>query len=303
MPASVESLGSENERPEKTFGEVVKGYDGRLTRADRALISLILKNKGGAVYLSSTDLAAQANVHASTVVRLARKLGYDGYPAMRNHIRAEASTLSMLHSAHQQRIDRIETGSDLAALIESETAALMAVANSVTQSQINTAAEQLAKAQTVLIVGRGSAASLTTHFDRRLRRIGCRTEVALNLQWRDVAEHAFRLGAYDAVVIFAFQAPTSLPSGYAPLIEHSERVGARSVVIADSTGPTLRPQPDVLLNVSRPDEGSMQLRTGPMLVTEALALAMAHLNPERAIKGLETLENLRRGFPQREIAQ
>lgn len=257
------------------------------------MISWILNNTEGAVYLSSADLAKRATVHASTVVRLARKLGYEGFPAMRDHIRIDARARTAVHRTHQQQLDRIERGSNLTALIDSEITALSAVMNSVTQEQIDAAASLLAKAGTVHIVGRGSAAPLTAHLDRRLRRNGFRTEVSLNLQWRDLAEHAVMLRAKDVVVIFAFQAPISLPEGYAPLIGHARRVSARSIVIADASGPTLRPRPDVLLSVSRPDEGGMQLRSGPMLVTEALAMTLAHVDPKRAIEGLDALEDLR----------
>ena len=54
-----------------------------------------------------------------------------------------------------------------------------------------------------------------------------------------------------------------------------------------------RPPPDQLLCVSRPDEGSLQLRTGPLLVTEAIAMALANINLDRALGGLGDLEKLR----------
>jgi hypothetical protein len=37
----------------------------------------------------------------------------------------------------------------------------------------------------------------------------------------------------------------------------------------------------------------MQLRTGPIVVCEALAMTVAHKDPKRAVKGLEGLESLR----------
>ena len=70
-------------------------------------------------------------------------------------------------------------------------------------------------------------------------------------------------------------------------------VGAKSIVISDATGPTLRPRPNQLLCVSRPDEGKLQLRTGPLLVTEAIAMTLAQLNPGQALEGLGDLEELR----------
>jgi hypothetical protein len=40
----------------------------------------------------------------------------------------------------------------------------------------------------------------------------------------------------------------------------------------------------------------MQLRSGPMLVCEALAMTLLHKKSESAVRGLETLEHLRANF-------
>ena len=78
--------------------------------------------------------------------------------------------------------------------------------------------------------------------------------MALNLQRRDLAEKIMSLSADDVVVFFAFQAPASLPAGYEGLIAYSSEMGAKSIVISDSTWPTIRPRADVTLSVSRPDD-------------------------------------------------
>ncbi|KAE9625955.1 RpiR family transcriptional regulator [Sedimentitalea sp. CY04] len=275
------------------LSEVVKAFDGKLTGSDRSILSVILNDPEQSVFLSATQLAEEAQVHASTVVRLARKLGFQGYPELRDRLRTEVKPGVALSQRSQQRMVSIEQGSNLSALIESEIEALHALQKSISQTQINAAAERLANANTIHIVGRGGAAPLTVHLDRRLRRNGYTTNVALNMQRRDLAEKFMGLRKGDAVIFFAFQAPESLPAGYAGLIAHTARIGAHSILICDSTGLTARPRPDITLMVNRPDEGVMQLRTGPMVLCEALAMTLAHKNPERAVDGLEALEILR----------
>ena len=281
---------------ETPLNEVVETFEGRLTASDRAILSTIISDPSGAVYLSAAQLAEKAQVHASTVVRLANKLGFNGYPELRARVRLEVAADPAATERRQQRYDSIEHGSNLALLVESEIAALNSVLSSVPQAQINDATEMLAAARSIYTVGRGSAAPLVAHLDRRLRRLGFATNVALNTQRRDLGEKLMGLGAGDVVLVFAFQVPESLPAGYAGLMQHAAQVGARSIVISDSTGPTLRPRADLTLSVTRPDEGVMQLRTGPMIVCEALAMTLAHLNPERAVAGLEALEVLRQNL-------
>ena len=217
---------------QQSFESLVESYEGRLSDSDKELISIVLGEPSEAVYLSSAELASKAAVHASTVVRLAHKIGYEGFPAMRNHIRENVQSRPTSFPTQQRKLDQIKTSSNLSTLIEAEILALSSVINSVTQNQIDLAAKVLANAGTVFIVGRGSAAPLVVHLERRLRRNAIRTEVALNLQWRDLAEHAIGLRHNDAIIIFAFQAPVSLPSGYEALIRHANRTGAKSIVIS-----------------------------------------------------------------------
>ena len=66
-----------------SFKLAVETFSGRLTDSDRTLVSIILSDPSQVVFYSAHELANQAGVHASTVVRLARKLGFDGFPGMR----------------------------------------------------------------------------------------------------------------------------------------------------------------------------------------------------------------------------
>ena len=52
----------------------------------------------------------------------------------------------------------------------------------------------------------------------------------------------------------------------------------------------------MVLSVSRPNEGVMQLRSGPMLVCEALAMTLLHKKSKKAVQGMEALEHLRANF-------
>ena len=276
--------------------EIVESFDGSLTASDRSILSILLNTPQSAVFLSATQLAKKADVHKSTVVRFANKLGFDGYPELLAQLRSQLHPNVKLDKRSQQRMESIEQGSNLNKLIQSEITALNAISASLSQRQIDAAAAHLAKAHRIHIVGRGSAGPLVMHFDRRLRRLGFQTNLALNLQRRDLAEKFMSFSGQDSVVFFAFQAPASLPTGYDGLIEHARQLGAKSIIISDSTGPTIRPRGDITLSVSRPDEGVMQLRTGPLLVCEALAMTLAHKNPERAITGLKELEGLRKNL-------
>ena len=285
-----------NTEYQQSFESLINSFEGKLTDADQELISIILGEPSEAVYLSSAELASKAAVHASTVVRLARKLGFDGFPEMRQKLRQDVEFKKNSSDKIRQRIDLIEKGSNLSDLIESEIAAIAAISNTVSQNQIDEVVNKIYKAKSIFIVGRGSAAPLMTHFERRLRRSGIQCRVALNLQRRDLAEQLIGIQKGDAIVVFGFQSINSLPSGYSSLIESAKIIGAHSIAIGDSTILTARPKPDIVLSVSRPKEGVMQLRSGPMLICEALAMTLLHKKSKKAVRGVESLEHLRANF-------
>ncbi len=285
-----------NTEYQQSFESLINSFEGKLTDADQELISIILGEPSEVVYLSSTELASKAAVHASTVVRLARKLGFDGFPEMRQKLRQDFEFKKNSSDKIRQRIDLIEKGSNLSDLIESEIAAIAAISNTVSQNQIDEVVNKIYKAKSIFIVGRGSAAPLMTHFERRLRRSGIQCRAALNLQRRDLAEQLIGIQKGDAIVVFGFQSINSLPSGYSSLIESAKSIGAHSIAIGDSTILTARPKPDIVLSVSRPKEGVMQLRSGPMLICEALAMTLLHKKSKKAVRGVESLEHLRANF-------
>ena len=285
-----------NTEYQQSFESLINSFEGKLTDADQELIHIILGEPSEAVYLSSAELASKAAVHASTVVRLARKLGFDGFPEMRQKLRQDVEFKKNSSDKIRQRIDLIEKGSNLSDLIESEIAAIAAISNTVSQNQIDEVVNKIYKAKSIFIVGRGSAAPLMTHFERRLRRSGIQCRVALNLQRRDLAEQLIGIQKGDAIVVFGFQSINSLPSGYSSLIESAKSIGAHSIAIGDSTILTARPKPDLVLSVSRPKEGVMQLRSGPMLICEALAMTLLHKKSKKAVRGVESLEHLRANF-------
>jgi DNA-binding MurR/RpiR family transcriptional regulator len=279
-----------------SFKLAVERFNGRLTEADRALISIILGDPLQVVFQSAQELANQAGVHASTVVRLARKLGFDGFPGLRKALQSETKVAFGPGERVRRRLSKADESPSLSMLIHTEIAAIEAIEETISQAEIDNAANILAGAKKIFIVGRGSAAPLGVHLERRLRRWGFQVSLSLNMQARDLAASLIGMGRDDALISFAFQSPNSLHAGYSALLKYSRTVGAKSIVISDSLGPTLRPNPDALLSVSRPDEAELSMRTAPLVVCEALAITLAHMSPERAVGSSEALEKLRAAF-------
>jgi DNA-binding MurR/RpiR family transcriptional regulator len=98
------------------------------------------------------------------------------------------------------------------------------------------------------------------------------------------------MSADDALVAFAFRRQ---PSHYAPLLQRAGKVGAVTVTIAGSIGPSLLPAADHLLSAPRSGSSdSFQTLSVPMAICNALILAMARSDEARSLRHLEDLGEL-----------
>jgi len=71
--------------------DLIKDQATTLTPAERQLTGVLLRNYPVGGLQSITKLAEAAGVSTPTVIRLARKLGFEGYPEMQGALRDEAS--------------------------------------------------------------------------------------------------------------------------------------------------------------------------------------------------------------------
>lgn len=271
-----------------SLAQLIEQHQGRLTPADERIVRSLLADPLAASFYSAGELAQRAGVHEASVVRLAQKLGFRGYPELRAALQAEVIT--DVKPAERIRRRLAQSGDDnlLAGLVGDEIAALQELARSITQAQLDAAATLLLQARRVAIFGAGHATALVDLMDRRLRRSGCATLVLPNSA-RELAEHLLAFGPDDAVLALAFRVR---PARLEPLLRHAAAIGAPAVLVSDTIGPLIRPQPQVLLAAPRGAAGDYQTLTVPMAICNALVLTLARVDEGRSLASLRRLDTL-----------
>lgn len=257
---------------------------GRLSRGDRSLATELLNDPVGAPFWSAEELANRAGVSQATAVRLARKLGFDGYPGMRTAMQQELRE----HGALSARVSRRLDAGDgiLGDLVRREQRLLGDLHALVSESELTEAARMVASARRIVIVANGHATALSELLSRRLRRLGVHVVAATGSR-RDLAEAVFDIDARDLLIVVALRRP---PSAYESLMALAASAGALTIAIADSAGALLAPAPQLLLAASRGDDGDYQTLVVPMLMVEAVTLALARLDRHAADR-LDRLES------------
>lgn len=277
---------------EKPLIERVQAVAGELTATEQRLISELLKAPREVAIGTSSEFAARLGVHEATTSRLARKLGFSSYAEFRDDLRREFLKVADPAERISATLNDARTQGFLPLLVASEMAALSAIGDHITDARILEAAEVLDRRR-VFIYGHGNAEALSVLMERRLRRLGIDSHPLAGSP-RDLAERMLTLSADDALLLFAFRRQ---PPDYARLMAVAGEVGATTLVISGTVGPSLTPSPDVLLAAPRagmPD--SFQTLTVPMAICNAVILALAARRGSEALDKLDRLGSLIAGF-------
>ncbi|MFJ4029545.1 MurR/RpiR family transcriptional regulator [Paenarthrobacter sp. NPDC089989] len=258
------------------FSDALQSKAGSLTESDRRIGNTLLTTSFGAAGLTAAQLAAAANVHESTVVRFAQKLGYDGFPSLRAGLIADFERQVDMAGARSSRA-KTERDPSLAAVVKAQIELLSDLPRIIEQSTIETAAEILWTAQRVLVIGRGLMGAPAVFMTRKLSLLGV-AAIHSDQGGGEAVERSALLAEGDAVLIYGFNEEYA---ALAPLITTLRARGIRGILVTDQASLFEESLPEVVLPVPRrhSDHGVMAAIT---VVSYAIQFAMADQRPDRA---------------------
>ena len=272
--------------------EAIAKHEDDLSISDRRLIEVMVHDPGESALLSAAKLGEKAGVHAATVVRLAKKLGFSGFPALQEQL--QTALLSQADPARrlQKSLKRIQSGDIIAELVATEQENLAALPDQVTQSQITEAAKMLVNARSIYVFAYGHASALAEIAIRRFRRYGILV-TDLRYQGRELAERTLSLCASDAVLCFSFR---RIAPGLEQLLDHADKVSAHTLLITDLPFYNGCAKPELVLSAGRGQSTEYQTLSVPMLMLNALVLTMAnepatHAHIEKLGELIDTFEH------------
>ncbi|MGV1956833.1 MurR/RpiR family transcriptional regulator [Agrobacterium sp. 22-214-1] len=272
-----------------SFLERIKTHSSKLTDSDQKLIAMLLERRAEAAFLSGPQLAQRAHVHEAAATRLAQKLGFKGFPELRSQLQKEVLEGQDAADRMRRSVSKVEHGAFLTDLIHAEISALETLSLSVTQADIDKAADMIFSGRRIFVFSQGHALSVATFLQRRLDRFGA-TTTELTGRGRDIAERMVSMEAGDVVVALAFR---KQPQSYAPLLHHAKAVGASTILISDLAGAAMDPQADLTLVAPRGRSGSeFQTPTVPFAIVNGIVLTIAGRHEREIIARLEKLSEL-----------
>ncbi len=239
---------------------------------------------------SAQEIARRAEVSDATVIRTVKQLGYSGLGELR---RAAAAMLNPVRDPEQtlaEHLTQSDDTSQLLAKISLDAAQLVrSLPNTVPADAFEAAAGTLAKASHTLVVGYGSAQPVADALALGLRRIG-RTATASGQTGYNFADELGQLRAGSSLVLVA---PLRHVREHDVAIAEAARIGCPIVLITEVLASHFADRVDTVLVTPSTETLLPSSPIGHLLLVDALLLAVAAADPDRALDGWKATNRLR----------
>jgi DNA-binding MurR/RpiR family transcriptional regulator len=257
-----------SDSPAARLQQLFEGH--RLTPTQRRIAHCMVRRAADAPFLSSVELAELAGVSQPSVTRFAVALGFDGYPALRKHLREVAPTggggSADTYNEYQQAVQaEIENLRHLAEILADPTT-------------VERAGRLLAASPALPVLGLRAASSQARGFAYFAAKV--HPDVRLldegGTMLADRIDASVRAGA-SAVLCFALpRHPTEVVEALA----YAQSVGLTVVTVADSAFAPVARHSDVLIPAAVGTGLAFDTACAPMLLGRVLLEAMCDGLPD-----------------------
>jgi DNA-binding MurR/RpiR family transcriptional regulator len=268
---------------------VAEHYD-QLTKSEKRIADYVRQNQDEVAFLSAAEIASQLDLSEATMVRFARTLGFDSYPALRNALQAKFRHLATHSARLRSRLDDLrEAGDIFERLVASEIAFLTESLQTVDRKALDAAVELLRTHQRVFVFGLGPSISLVDLLEIRLTR-SAKHVIPLRTSGKELLEPLLLMNKDDLVIVIGF---FNLTPSMKILLEQAHLHKTPVILVTDTLGPLLSDRATVTLSARRGPVSSFHSLTIPMTIINALLLAFTAADQEKVMSNLDRLDQLR----------
>ncbi|MGW3657760.1 MurR/RpiR family transcriptional regulator [Streptomyces sp. NPDC005151] len=262
--------------PAARLQQLFEGH--RLTPTQRRIAHSMVRRAGDVPFLSSVELAELAGVSQPSVTRFAVALGFDGYPALRRHLRevapgpveGGAGTAADTYNEYQQAVRaEIENLQHLAELLADPT-------------PVERAGRLLAASRPLPVLGLRAASSQARGFGYFAAKVHPDVRVLDEggSMLHDRIDAACRAGA-SALVCFALPRH---PKEVVDALAYAQEQGLTVVSVADSAFAPVAKHSDLLIPAAVGTGLAFDTACAPMLLGRVLLEAMCDDLPDAQVR-------------------
>lgn len=272
------------------FNQIISEEYGQFTKGEKLIANYLRRNQDESAFLSVGELAARLGLSEATLVRFARKLGFESYPAMRESLQ-ENFRRRVSHSARlRNRLDDLRQAGDIFEKVTvSEIDYLTEALQTVDRQALQKAVDQMGACEHIYVFATGPSISLVHLLNLRLTRFG-KQVIPLTLTGRETLEPLLLMTERDLLFAIGF---FDVNPTLQIVLDYAQEVGCPSILLTDTLGSVVGEKVDIILAAKRGPVSAFHSLVVPMTIINALLLEFANNNQELVTAKLDTLDQLR----------
>ena len=276
------------------FGQIISEKYKDLTKSEKQIADYLRTNQEESAFLSAGELASRLSLSEATLVRFARSLGFDSYPAMREVLQ-DNFRRRVTHSARiRSRLSELREAGDIyERLVASEIDYMTQSLESVNRAALHQAVELIKARQRIFIFGVGPSISLVDQLRIRLERFG-RQIIPLTTAGREFLEPLLSMNENDLLFVIGF---FNVPPALQLILDYGREVGCPIIFLTDTLDSIIGDKADVVLSARRGPVSGFHSHVVPMTIINAILLAIAS-EQSGVMEHLDTLDELRERLKQ-----
>lgn len=270
------------------------GHAIRLTDRNLAILERMLHKPSETATKSISEIAQENDINISTITRLAQKLGFDGFPGLKNLFRKSLKQRKSFYSEQVKRF--LQTGSErgslktplLERLIQDEWSNVMLMADAFDQQRFDTIIKMVTHAQRIHILGLRSSYPLAHYLGFYLKLVRDRI-ILIGQAGHTLAEDLSLLRPGDVLIAISLN-PYTRDTIEACRI--CKNLGVDVIAITDSLSSPLAGETDYFLLTSNEGDYFFTPIVSTVLYIETLLSGIVKQLGDKAIDRLNRAENI-----------
>jgi DNA-binding MurR/RpiR family transcriptional regulator len=272
------------------FSQLISERYPSLTKSEKRIANYLNQNQDEAAFLSAGDIASRLQLSEATMVRFARTLDFDNYPAMRVALQ-DSFRHRMTHSYRlRSRLDNLREAGDIFEKITiSEIDYLTQALQTVDRKALHRATSLMLKRDRIFVFGTGPSVSLVDLLNLRLTRFG-KQVIPLTIAGRETLEPMLLMTDRDLLFAIGF---FDVNPTLQIVLDYAEEKKCPVILLTDTLGSVIGEKADVVLAARRGPVSAFHSLIVPMNIINTLLLEVANQSQETVIPNLDKLDQLR----------
>ena len=272
------------------FSQIISEHFNQLTKSEKRIANYLRKNQEESAFLAAGEIADRLGLSEATLVRFARSLGFNSYPAMRTVLQ-EAFRHRVTHSARLRgRLEDLRQGGDIfERLVVSEMDYLTQALETVDRQALQKTVDLLLSCERIYVFGTGPSVSLVNLMEIRLSRFG-RQVIPLTTAGREILEPLMLMGNRDLLFMICF---FDISPTQQLVLDYANEVNCPVIILTDTLGSIIGDKADVVLAARRGPMAEFHSLVVPMTIINTLLLALANEDRDLVMANLDKLDQMR----------